>query len=249
MKTIYTNIIGAFVFEDSNLVDERLFSKEEVRENYGNLGKGETKQEKELLKKHPDAKAIEATQQTLEFFSDNRYLEKLREANIIITRKKVSLSVMPDHLIVQSINSMDEMDKIANTMAKRLREWYELYNPEFSHNIEDHEKFVKLVLTKTKSELLKEVNVKEEETMGAEVDDRDLKAMREFASELDALYAARKKQADYITESMKKHYPNITAICGAMIAAKLLSIAGSLQKMAMMPASTIQLLGAEKALF
>jgi len=228
-KTTYTNSIGTFQFENGRIVDEKLHSKQEILDGIEVSG--------------------EATAQMLEALMDKKYFEKFREANLIIARKKISDSVNSDNMVSQSVNTVDELDKIANMMAKRLREWYGLTNPEFSHSLEDHEKFVELVLEKDRSELLKEGRTNEKETMGKEFAPEDNAAMMELAKGLKELYLLRKREVDYIGVVMKKGYPNITAICGATIGAKLLSIAGGLRRMAMFPASTVQLLGAEKALF
>ena len=224
-----TTAIGEFEFDNGKLVKETTFSRSEILEKGKNQG--------------------EMTKNMLETFGQAKYLKKFREANLLLARRKVADSVGQDGLIIQAINGIDEIDKVANTMSKRLREWYELYNPEISHQVEDHERFVKLTLTKSKEELLAEAETSAEETMGANLEQEDIDAILQMARGIDSLYELRRNQSDYITKAMKKNYPNITAIAGALIGAKLLSIAGSIRRMAMLPASTIQLLGAEKALF
>jgi nucleolar protein 56 len=134
-------------------------------------------------------------------------------------------------------------------VAKSLREWYELYNPEFSRSVEDHEKFAELITTKTKEQLLNEINLTKLESMGAELEQKDLTPILKLAKELKGLYELKEQQIKYLESVMESYCPNLTALAGALIGANLLRIAGSLQKLAMFPASTIQLLGAEKALF
>ncbi len=68
--------------------------------------------------------------------------------NIAKTKQKIKKSVEKDFLILQAINNVTETDKVINTQMKRLREWYELYNPEFSKSVQDHQKFVELKLAK-----------------------------------------------------------------------------------------------------
>jgi nucleolar protein 56 len=226
---MYTNIIGTFQFENGRITGEKPHTRQEILEGI-EVSEG-------------------ATASMLESLKDKKYLARFREANLIITRKRIADSVNPDNLVMQTVSTIEELDKIANMMAKRLREWYGLTNPEFSHSLENHERFVELILRKNRTELLREAGTNEKETMGKELSKEDNDAMMELAKSLKQIYTLRKQETDYVGTLMKKDYPNITALCGATIGAKLLSIAGSLRRIAMFPASTIQLLGAEKALF
>lgn len=175
--------------------------------------------------------------------------QDLRKKLIIEAKRKVRESVSKDNLIIQAINSIDEADKAANILAKRLREWYSFYLPEFSDSIASHEKFAELIQKNSKKELLKQLNLSESSSMGAELKKEDIDAMFDLAKALENLYKLKEKQSKYLENIMKGFCPNITAIAGHLIAAKLIALSGSLKKLSMFPASTIQLLGAEKALF
>ena len=233
-RLTYTNIIGTFVFSDKKIVEEKLFNSKEILE----YSKRSSKDEK-----------IVPPSWILDFFNQKKYLARIKEAATLITKRRMAESVNFDNLIIQAVNNVDEIDKVANGLSKRLREWYELYNPEFSKSIESHEKFAELIQKKTKKELLKEVGVAVSESMGAELSQKDLAPIMELAKEISSLFDLRAKQVEYIEKSMKDNLPNITAVCGGIIGAKLLAVAGSIEKMALFPASTIQLLGAETALF
>ena len=175
--------------------------------------------------------------------------QDLRKKLIIETKRKVRESVSKDNLIIQAINSIDEADKAANILAKRLREWYSFYLPEFSGTVASHEKFVELIQKKPKKVLLKEINLSEGSSMGADLEKDDLNAVMELAKGLEKLYNLKEVQAKYLEKAMNSFCPNITAIAGSLIAAKLIALAGSLKKLSLFPSSTIQILGAEKALF
>ena len=87
----------------------------------------------------------------------SEYFEKsLKE-----TKQKLKDAVRNDWLIIQAIDNIGELNRAANLLVKRLREWYELYNPEFSRSVADHEKFIELVINKSKRELMQEIGVKE----------------------------------------------------------------------------------------
>lgn len=179
----------------------------------------------------------------------DRRLEELYRKNLAETKRAVKASVKADILIVQAINCIGETNKVGNTLAKRLREWYELYNPEFSKSVASHEKFVELILSKGKKELLREVHVDESTSMGADLAREDIEPILNLARAIKNLFGMRAQQEMYIEKAMKSLCPNMTAITGALIGAKLISLAGSLEKLSMLPSSTVQLLGAEKALF
>ena len=134
-------------------------------------------------------------------------------------------------------------------MVKRLREWYDLYNPEFSRSVENHEKFVEEILEKPKKKLLKKINVSQKDSFGADFEQENLEPIRNLTHQIYNLYQLRKGQLSYLSTLMDGYCANIKAICDVMIAAKLMEHAGSLKRLSEMPASTIQILGAEKALF
>ncbi len=163
-------------------------------------------------------------------------LAKLRQKNLQITKQKLKESIHEDNLIVQAINNYEELNKILNMLVKRLREWYELYNPEFSKEVFDNEGFVKH-LNRNKGEL------------GGKLNKEDLDMIFELKEKIKNLYNLKHNEEKYLDKLMDNLCKNLKTVAGTLIGAKLIEKAGSLKKLALMPASTIQLLGAEKALF
>ena len=108
--------------------------------------------EAKLRKKHKRFKEPNQQQifRILNQFKNKKYFTEFYKRNIQITKQAIKKSVTPDLLIIQTINSIEEIDKVSNTLIKRLREWYSIYNPEFSEKIHNHEAFVKLILNKDK---------------------------------------------------------------------------------------------------
>jgi nucleolar protein 56 len=174
-------------------------------------------------------------------------LADLRKKNLELAKKAVKDSVNPDLFIINAVNNVEELQKIINNLSKRLREWYSLYFPELDKKIAEHENFVKLVLKADKRELVKELKIKDE--MGAEFDRKNIEPILSLASIISDLMRESQLLEDYLEKTMKAYCPNLTVLAGSLIGAKLLRGAGSLKKLAMMRSSTIQLLGAEKALF
>ncbi len=176
-------------------------------------------------------------------------LRKLYEKNIVETRKKIKDSVKDDNLIIHSINNVDELVKSTNMLSKRLREWYALYNPETVEDINDNDAFLKVILTTSKDELLKKMNISSKSSMGADLKEMDIEEIMLLAKHIRLSNELIEKHKVYIEQLLKKNCPNMTEIVGSLIGAQFIEHAGSIKNLATMTASTIQLLGAEKALF
>jgi nucleolar protein 56 len=159
----------------------------------------------------------------------------------MITKKRVKDSIGYDNLIIQTINHIEELNKISNMLSKRLREWYSLYNPEFSNSIDDHLAFSRMILEGNEPKL--------KESMGADLKEEDITTIKDIAKEIVRIDELKESQIAYLEKIMKKHCPNIQAVAGTLIGGKLVAMAGSLEKLTIFPSSTVQLLGAEKALF
>ncbi len=177
------------------------------------------------------------------------YLPELRKRNLALTKKAIKDSLTTDTLLIQTTQSIGEIAKAANLMMKRLREWAGYTLPEFVQRTESHEALAKALATTNRAALLKKMNLREEESMGAVLADEDLTPIKELAQQLHELLEARKKLEIYLEKMMRITYPNVYAVAGSTIGAKLLAKAGSLKRLSRLPASTVQLLGAEKAFF
>ena len=121
-----------------------------------------------------------------------------------------------------------------------------MYYPELDLHIEDNDVYAKLVATKKRSLLIKEFSGK---TIGAELDEKHVKQMQVLAIEITSLMEVRESEKKYIELIMDEFCPNLKEVASATIAGELIAHAGSLEKLAEMTSSTVQLLGAEKALF
>ena len=261
MKVIYSNCIGSFVF-DKKIEDSILFRKEDAVARCLQLEKEEViEEEQKLMKKHPDAiflnrksektiKQLEDTKKIHEILSNfTNSGEKYFETELSLAKNKIKNSVKFDNLLLNAIGSIEELEKTINLFSRRLREWYGLYNPEVSRKISDNIKFAELISEKSKEVLLNEIKTKKEESMGADLDESDVKQILHLANEIIKLNELKEKDEKYLEKTMEENCPNIQKVAGTLIGAKLISLAGSFKHIAELPASTIQLLGAEKAFF
>ncbi|MBS3114356.1 C/D box methylation guide ribonucleoprotein complex aNOP56 subunit [Candidatus Woesearchaeota archaeon] len=242
---LFSNILGVFAFDEKfDIADKMLFNS---LEDYKDREKFiEQMKNKHKTFKEPDEESLK---KILLYFKSNNLFNNFYAQNLQLTKYDIKNSVNNNTLIAQAINSVEELDKAINLLVKRLREWYGLYNPEFSIATESHERFVEEILEKEKAELLKGIQVKLNDSIGADLEHEDLEPIRSFTSQIHNLYLLRKAQIDYISILMDELCPNTKAVCGVLVGAKLIEHAGSLKKLSEMPASTIQILGAEKALF
>ncbi len=169
-----------------------------------------------------------------------------------------------DQSIVQAINAIDEINKTVNNIVGRIKEWYGLYFPEMDYIIKDNELYVRLVNEITyredythdklkdlglKPDLIYKLEKSANTSVGAELADEDLEIIKKLAQEAIRMYETRSELEKYVDNAMSEVAPNIKSLIGPTIGARLIALAGGLEKLAKMPSSTIQVLGAEKALF
>lgn len=173
--------------------------------------------------------------------------DELRMRDLELTRKAIQDSVDQDLFIINAVNNIEELQRQINMFSKRLREWYSLYLPELDRKVADHVGFIKAVLQDDKDGFIKHEGIRV--TMGADLKREDLDPILSLARTINGLVEEEFLLSDYLEQLMKARCPNVTAISGALIGAKLLRGAGSIKRLAMMRSSTVQLIGAEKALF
>ena len=195
---------------------------------------------------------------------ENDAMEKLREFAIQLSSSKVTeVSQSPDLHIIQAINTLDETDKIINSISSRLREWYGLHFPELDNLIDSINGYSQIVLSGTRENISKEdfekagfskdkvemLSLIKEKSRGGDISEKNFIIVQSLAKQILELFELRKNIEEHVDEQMKEEAPNISAILGTAVGARVLAHAGSLNRLGRMPASTIQILGAEKALF
>jgi len=196
--------------------------------------------------------------------SQTEILRQYKEISEQLTKIKVSQAGgKADIIIIQIITTVDIIKKSLNLFSARLREWYGLHFPELTDKIIDDDIILASLVSTlgyrnkfTLENLKKNFDLKERtiekltqqasESMGADI---DLTIIQNYAHQIIALDRYRQELEIYLEDLVEKTAPNINAIIGSLIGAKLIAKAGGLRKLAFMPASRIQLLGAEKALY
>jgi len=183
-----------------------------------------------------------------------------------------------DNMIIQSIALLDQLDKDVNTFAMRVREWYSWHFPELKDIVKDNIMFARTAsFVQNKNSLLASSSSEDEQhhedklagltkivgdedtakavvnaartSMGMDCSSIDMLNIINFTQRMVKLAEYRHKLSTYLTDKMNVVAPNLSALIGDIVGARLISKAGSLTNLAKAPASTVQILGAEKALF
>ncbi|CAG9466194.1 unnamed protein product [Pedinophyceae sp. YPF-701] len=184
------------------------------------------------------------------------------------SRSKVQFNVKKvDNMIIQAIALLDTLDKDINTFVMRVREWYSWHFPELCKVVPDNYQYARVALVvrdkaSASDELVpalaeilgeedraREVVEASKASMGQDISPIDLVNIAAFAKRVISLAEYRQKLWAYLQDKMKVVAPNLSALIGEVVGARLISHAGSLVSLAKYPASTVQILGAEKALF
>jgi nucleolar protein 56 len=191
-------------------------------------------------------------------------ISKLRDFALSLSASRVTeVSQSPDLHIIQAINALDEMDVMINGLSSRLREWYGLHFPELDNIIDSINGYAQIVMAGNRSSLSDKVyedagfpdskvqmlSVIQQKSKGGEISPENLSIVQSIAKQILDMAKARNAIEAHIESQMKAFAPNVAAILGTAVGARILAKAGSIKKMATLPASTIQVLGAEKALF
>lgn len=243
MKYLFTNLLGSFVLDDRlEIIDSHPFSDVQSYTHPENTAQ-------KLKKRHPQLIPLPADKLSpvLLTFKNSSYHDAFYAQNLALTRGAIKQSVSEDIFVMQTIANINELDKSINLLSKRVREWYSWYAPEVVEHISDHQKLMELIVGKSRAELLKEL--KEIDTMGANLDKSHVDEILLLAKQVQGLFQLREQHEKYLQKVMQKYCPNLLEMAGATIGAKLMELGKGLKHLALLPASTIQLLGAEKALF
>lgn len=165
-----------------------------------------------------------------------------------------------EYSLIQAVRSVEDLEKAKNLLIQRIKEWFNINFPEvtvfddklvelisvFSVKENFDEKKLSNIVGDKKAV---ELTLKAKNSFGAKLQKNDAEALQQLAVQVKSINDTIKYMEEYIEKTSWKVMPNTTRIAGAVVASKLLAKTGDLEKLAKMPASTIQVLGAEKALF
>src|ERR671911_304181 len=199
------------------------------------------------------------------FADEGTAIQELRDFAISISSSRVKeASGRLDLHVTQAINALDELDKIINILAARMREWYGLHFPELDHLVQSLTAYARIVSSagtrdKITHQVLQDAGIQEKKaeiilsgvnrSKGGDITDDNLRLVKKLADQVIEQSQLRDDLANNIETTMEVVAPNVKELLTASVGARITARAGSLQRLATLPASTIQILGAEKALF
>jgi len=172
-----------------------------------------------------------------------------------------------DKGIINSYCLIDQMEKNLNTFSMRVKEWYGWHFPELAKVVQDNEAYVRLVNYIGNRENIGDDHLVDMEEMcgsgelaqkildissssiGNELSEVDESSLKQFTQYVVDHFDYKNNLQGYLKEKMEIVSPNLTGLLGETVGAKLVNASGSLSSLAKLPASTIQIMGAEKALF
>jgi nucleolar protein 56 len=166
-------------------------------------------------------------------------LSRLHEEAMRLAREKIAESLAGrDAYLMQAVKALDDMNEAFNVTSERLVEWYGIHYPEH------HMRPIELI-----GYIIEYGAGSEASTMGAPMMGEDVDAIQGVAQAARTILRQRKALEDYINKVMQEIAPNLSNVLGPLLGARLIARAGSLEKLARMPASSIQVMGAGEALF
>jgi nucleolar protein 56 len=228
--------------------------------------------ENDEVKLMSDSRQDEISQNKLDLMVKFGFSKTKEELSAALQKFAINLSSMKvketseklDQHLVQGVNTLDELDEIINTISTRIREWYGVHFPELVYVLQNIITYAAIVKDagpreNITSELLTQLDVPDKKielikqsiskSQGGSLTDESAKSLRILASQVIQLSELRTDLSNSVENLMEILAPNLKNILTAIIGARLIAKAGSLLKLAQMPSSTIQIIGAEKALF
>lgn len=174
--------------------------------------------------------------------------DMMHQVMIRLGKLRTSEPVPRDRNLVQAIRYLDSLHETCNLIDERLHEWYGMHFPELADSTNDR-KYSDLIANHGQREgIIEELDL-EIQSMGADFDTEDMDSVRALAVNLSNMYDERERIDEYIESIVRETCPNMCELLGGPLAARLISLAGGLERLSSLPSSTVQLLGAEKAMF
>ncbi|MDR0335081.1 MAG: ribosomal biogenesis protein [Methanomassiliicoccaceae archaeon] len=259
---LVTKWFGVFLCDESKIIDKRLMPKDakKIAEKLAEMQRGSLlPEETELAKDRKKLRVSERRQSELgkpmmfdsSFIKADQYgfsNELMHAAMLSLGKLRTSEPIPRDKSLVQAIRHLDDLIVSCNLLNERLHEWYGLHFPELGDHAKDRRYCELIVRHGERGGIIKELGLTLE-SIGSEMNDVDIRTISALAETLCGIYDDRGRTEAYISELSNEVAPNMCALMGSSLAARLISSAGGLDRLASLPSSTLQLLGAEKAMF
>ena len=151
--------------------------------------------------------------------------------------------------LTKAVKMLECVQKSISKKEERFRDWYSLHFPELVDEIEDIQTLTKILDSGIKRSEIDSFNQLAESSKGSDITEKELEIIQSVLEDLKSDLETRDELETYINNLVEEEMPNLDKVLGTFLAAKMIALAGGLDEMAKKPASTVQMLGAEKALF
>lgn len=257
---LVTTWFGSFLLDEGKVVHQRLFPRDAgdladrlVRvEDWKVLD-----EERELMSLAEEVFVVEPrleraggnrTSQRAPFLKPEEFgfgRDLLHAAMVEFAKRRMRKAIGPEDHLRQAVGALDELQGEENVLLERLREWYGLHFPELAPVV-DTGTYVDLIAMHGRRDLMP---IGDHESVGADLPEREEEELKAFAGLAKLVADQRRAIESYVERSVREIAPNVSEVAGPIIAARLVALAGSVEELARAPAGTVQLLGAERALF
>lgn len=259
---IVTKWFGTFLCDENKIVKKALFPKDAktISEKLAQMQRGGILDEERKLAEGQEKLYVADRRQSpigKPCFFDSSFIKAesfgyddklMHDAMLGLGKLRTSEPLARDKNVVQAIRNLDDLIETANLLNERLHEWYGLHFPELSDYAKD-KRYAELVSKHGERKgIIDELGINIE-SIGTDFEEKDMDAVRELAATLCKIYADKERTESYISEIVEKTSPNLCKLLGGPLAARLISLSGGMERLATLPSSTVQLLGAEKAMF
>ncbi len=245
-KYVKTTWYGTFLYDDDGVIEAKLFPKnaDDIAARLSRMRTDDILDEERALGEH-DAVASEPRLSPLFSIGEVPELEDspdahgydpdlLRQASIMLAEQQMQRErSQRSTRIADAVHALDDLLKTRNILMEHLEDWYGYFAGDDidSDSLPGH--------------------IIEEWSMAGsgELDRQEEASLVQLARVAADMQQTRDTLESYVSNAMQQMAPNVSALVGEAIAARLVAAAGGLRRLAEMPAGTIQVLGAEKALF
>lgn len=244
---IAKTVAGVFVLEDGTVV-----AQDRCNTNDPDALVDYLTTEQPLEAEYSDAEPVALSLDRIAALGDlsrDTVRERQVAAATAFTRQELSEAGGRDQLLVQAVRALDDLDELNNEKSERLRPWLALHFPELEDAVSDNVELAEIIAETAHRDQLDDYADLAADSTGMQFTGEDATMLQRFARQLRDDYMLRNDLKAYVEDLAEEVVPNLSAVLGPVLAARVLSLAGSLDKLAKMPASTIQVLGAEKAMF
>ncbi|WP_414838039.1 hypothetical protein ACK3SF_01410 [Candidatus Nanosalina sp. VS9-1] len=176
--------------------------------------------------------------------------EEIRDKALKQTREKLRKPVEKDLFLVKTVQQLDKLNKNFREDVENFRDLYSQHFPELVSELTDDERFVDMLdrfgVQRSELEPFQELA---ESSTGSAINDEEKQIIEDILSQLVETKETTERLEAYVEKEAKKEFQNLSGLLNPLLATRLVALAGGLDELAKKPASTVQMLGAEKALF